>query len=158
MRRGIAGMRLCDRPACAHRWPCAVHGTATVGDYEHLGRHAGAFDLAEVPGSGGVLDVVWCGHCRMALCSCCDARPRLEPLVEPSLRPGWTTDGQSYFNDSIALMVCRGELGRWHVCGNGSPWPQGFQHTGCWFLPRNAMHFAEIFALTCAQHGLVACP
>jgi len=101
MRRGALGARLCDRAGCPERWPCAVHGTARVGDYEHLGRHAGAFELAEVPfATAGVLDMVWCGGCRHALCSC---------LAEDELPVGWekleSDRGGAYFAHASGARV-----------------------------------------------------
>jgi len=260
-RRGIGGARLCDQAPCGERWPCAKHGTRTIGDYEHLGRHAGEFLLEPLPFRG--FDMVWCAGCRYARCSCppapamdalpvgwekldsdrgaffehtsgarvwscgatgcvrwgynrryipdlpyeaatcCGERGKLtraeamaaalaNPLcvehvdtghdcvtwkqiasppaaapsarAKPALRPGWTcdADGEGYFNDHLALMVCREPDGKWHIFGNGDPWPQGFKRPDAWSSERNAMHFAEIFALNCAgerdrhpmRHGL----
>ena len=181
MRRGLAGVRLCDRAGCAYRWPCAVHGTASVGDYEHLGRHAGSFGLST---GGDVLDVTSCGACGFALCCCPSGRAndaaKPEPACEvcggtreqdgicrPSdpcwdhdfkpataLRPGWTTDGEGYFNDAIALMVCPTDDGeKWRVYGNGAPWPNGYEVPAPgspdepgWVLAEHAMKWAECFA------------
>lgn len=243
MRRGLLGVRLCDRSACPERWPCVQHGTASVGDYEHLGRHAGAFELAVVDMRGGLgLDMRSCGACGYALCSCerLDALPegwilavdhpniddqesyrhtsgasvwryyetgkvacysgwgwlwssecgggcerskckptRNAAMVaalacgvadvlqvktstngcawtmerdESALQPGWTTDGESYFNDAIALMVCRDTGGRWRIYGNGEPWPQGYVRPGrAWVDARNAMYSAAIHAGNCAR-------
>jgi hypothetical protein len=168
MRRGPLRMRLCDRPGCPERWPCGVHGTLQVGDYGHVGKHIGEFQLAEVPHSGGAIDMVWCGRCRVALCSCppawcahcvmprdsscselhprcaglaCHCSPRDNVI---KLRPGWTTDGESYFNDAIALMVCPDDSrDRWVVRGNGDPFRQGYQVCGYFVFAEQAMVFAE---------------
>jgi len=208
-------VRLCDRAPCAERWPCSRHGTLTVGDYEHLGRHAGAFELFACM---GVADVTSCGVCGYGLCSCSPAvpvasaepttgatfgawhrsanhamrwlygfRPGLRVVVEqhdsgawtwgckvpgggvswreyanskeeamraaevwgrtqpgaPALRPGWTTDGEGYFNDAIALMVVRAESHQaWQVLANGEPWLQG--QSFCSFATlEGAMEWAE---------------
>lgn len=109
MRRGVAGVRLCDRPACAHRWPCDVHGTASVGDYEHLGRHAGAYELST---GGDVLDVTSCGVCGFALCSC----PPVEAWHE-ALPDGWLRTGDDAFSyrDGVARIEYRPYIDTWFV-------------------------------------------
>lgn len=195
MRRGLLGVRLCDRAPCPERWPCPTHGTFAVGDYEHLGRHAGAFELDMYI---DVLDVASCGVCGYALC-CCPAAEEPSPerpvccicghdkglvaiahgtdwacadivpccaraggaaveatkLDASALRPGWTTDGEGYFNDAIALMVVpEGE--KWRVYGNGDPWPQGYKRDSQWVLAELAMLWAEAHAQSCARRAAEA--
>jgi len=71
MRHGIGRARLCDLAGCPEKWPCPTHGTRRVGDYEHLGVHAGAFELAPIThGAEVVSETVPCGGCGWALCSC----------------------------------------------------------------------------------------
>ena len=69
MRHGIGRARLCDVAPCPERWPCRIHGTRRVGDYEHLGAHAGSIYLVLVP-QEGVMEVVSCDGCGYGLCAC----------------------------------------------------------------------------------------
>ena len=108
MRRGAVGERLCDRPRCLLRWPCAVHGTLAVGDYEHLGRHAGAFAMANTHPEWE-LDMAWCRGCGYALCCC----PASNPLP---LRPGWErSQGGTYWYSGTAAAVQQKSNGHWYA-------------------------------------------
>jgi hypothetical protein len=37
MKKGVAGVRLCDQSGCYERWPCARHGTITAQAHEASG-------------------------------------------------------------------------------------------------------------------------
>jgi hypothetical protein len=66
MRRGIAGVRLCDTPGCPGRWPCGVHGTLTV-----AGESGGPFNAWEVVQDGVVTrDYFVCASCGRHSCFC----------------------------------------------------------------------------------------
>lgn len=175
MRRGIGRARLCDVAPCPNRWPCSVHGTRRVGDYEHLGRHAGEVAIVAVDMRGALaVDMRPCDVCGYALCSCtrCEscggavekarhvyAHPTCYKCLPPpppipvvtvdrarrhitqTMRPGWTYDGESYFNDAIALMVARMD-GGWCVVSNGAQWERGW-HSTPYDLAELAMQRAE---------------
>ena len=153
--RRIGRARLCDLPGCPHRWPCPTHGTRRVGDYEHLGVHAGAFELVPF---AGVIEVAACETCGYGLCACkrcescggavevtrgCYVHPTCYNCLPPPApiptfasvdqarryitqgpRPGWTTDGESYFNDAIGFAVCvdRGYSLHWRAYPNSERW------------------------------------
>ena len=140
MRRGALGVRLCDRAACPHRWPCAVHGTASVGDYEHLGRHAGSFKFDMYI---DVLDVTSCSACGFALC-CCEAAVPPEPAEcrECGARAGlvhfaegtvWGCGDANTCHERMAARRRAAAAPRCEVCG-GTREPDGVCRPSdpCW--------------------------
>lgn len=122
IRRGVAGVRLCDRPACAHRWPCDVHGTASVGDYEHLGRHAGKFDMRSCSNhhSGPTeLDTVSCKGCGHALCSCAPQPSACNPGRSRPVPDGWTLLAEHRYIDDQETYRHRSGASVWRYYKTG---------------------------------------
>lgn len=72
-------------------------------------------------------------------------------LLSMFLPRGWTTDGEGYFNDQLALMVWRRLPGEphfdparpWAFGGNGGRWPQGYDPGAALVSARVAMRVAE---------------
>lgn len=77
MRRGVAGVRLCDFAPCAERWPCARCGTRRV-DQSHVAQDVDGYEVmhfASHVDTPPLYDFMACKECGHVLCSC--------------LRPGW---------------------------------------------------------------------
>ena len=126
MKKGVAGVRLCDVSGCYDRWPCSRHGTLTAGaDFWN-----------------SCLDLSACPRCGYSLCAC----SRLPPVVHqeaPSWQPpaGWRHVPASRF-------LCE------FYCSDSIPAPYGFVFVNahgwacngdplCWETPGQAIGRAE---------------
>lgn len=101
MRRGVAGVRLCDFAPCTERWPCPRCGTRRV-DQSHLAQDVDGYDVmhfASHVDAPPLYDFMACKECGHVLCSC--------------LRPGWFELG--YNNNACARVVGRWQAHVWRM-------------------------------------------
>jgi hypothetical protein len=109
MKRGVAGVRLCDTSGCYDRWPCARHGTLTV-----------------LPLRGRMIDLRICHLCGYQCCGCpieLEWRPDDGGLEKPAdvLPDGWRLrEGYLETYDRLGTDSVSGNLdGRWFLVRGG---------------------------------------
>lgn len=117
MRKGVAGVRLCDTSGCPKRWPCAAHGTLKAGAELYAGQHGLAARMETQSD---------CAHGYKACVTCAGM------LHQPAQKPeGW------YLTDAMPF----GELRLAHHPTGASVWalpphsPEPYHHKFFWAPP-----------------------